>query len=212
VTINPGATVSLCEMSALDYFLMMGTGGLVDQCDFDGHDWLYDNFGAQTSGVTFRRSRFRHLSNTLRLGSNSVVDGCYMTAPTTTAAGAHVDGIEISGPATNVTIRDTIVDYPKGFTWGPTPQGGLTSALNITSDFGNIDGVLLQRCQFLGGAFLYVRETAGHTIRNVQFDDVVIDRTLYLDAQGRPLSIPNPACITLWNNVRDLAGNPIARP
>ena len=33
------------------------------------------------------------------------------------AAGAHVDGIEISGPCSKVVIRDTIVDYPKGFTW-----------------------------------------------------------------------------------------------
>lgn len=127
-----------------------------------------------SQNATLNRCLFERFDNAIRMEKNTTVAECLFRIPTQ-LAGAHVDGIELyaqNGNQSNMEIRDS------AFYMGPPNDwasgGGVTCAINCTSDYGDNDDIRIYRNLLLGGAYVaYLRDhpsTAGVNVpTNIEF-------------------------------------------
>jgi hypothetical protein len=144
------------------------TGGtvVVEHSEFDGLNTSTngDDIGATGDNLTVRSSRFVRLINAMRLGSNSVAEYNSISDPNTAYPPAHTDGIEVYS-GSHVVIRGNRIDISGG--------KGETGCVNIATDFGAIDDVLVEDNDLTGGTYsLYVRlQGEGDAVTNVRITD-----------------------------------------
>lgn len=136
---------------------------MVDHSEFEGLNTstMGDDSGIAGANVTARWSRFVRLVNGVNLSSNSLAEHNVIEQPNTAYAGAHSDGIEIYG-GSHVVVRSNRIDVRGG--------EGATGCVNIATDFGDIDDVVVEDNELTGGtASLYVRlQGQGESVTNVK--------------------------------------------
>lgn len=136
----------------------------IQHCLFDGFLQSNESTIAMDYGGTVRYCEFMNCPNPFRVGPNSTVEWNYIHAfpATTTEGGAHSDGVECyygtrnaqspAAPAPHIFIRNNYIDIKDA--------EGATGNVNLTNDFGIIDGVDVDGNWFMpGGTYsLYVRD------------------------------------------------------
>jgi hypothetical protein len=165
-----------CKFTVDSWWGILAEGGtiLVEHSLFDGTGVQDENFPLAMDGAhgTVRYSEFRNNTDNIRLGGNTLAEWNYIHAGKAHSGtgNAHSDGIEIynarrssgvTGPHT--IVRNNYIDI-KG-------SEGATGCVNITTDFGPVDGVRVEGNVFMpGGTYsLYVRlQTTSGPIKNVE--------------------------------------------
>jgi hypothetical protein len=163
---------------------MIGKGGYLvfEHCLVDGSSFNDVTFPLIIEGggsVTF--CEFRGNTDNARLSSNTSFRWNYIHTPKTNSANpAHADGIEIyygareadsqgrpapAAPAPHIVVENNYIDVGGA--------AGENASLNITSDFGPVDGVLVRGNTFLpGGNYAFYVRSDGYcgcgTASNVQ--------------------------------------------
>jgi hypothetical protein len=151
-----------------DYYHLLVDGGtvLVEHSEFDGMNTRSngDDLGATGANLTIRWSKFTRLINAMRLSSNSTAEHNLIAQPNDVYGPAHTDGIEVYG-GSHIVIRSNTIDIAGGI--------GETGCVNIATDFGNIDDVLVEDNDFTGGTYsFYARlQGQGDAISNIRVRD-----------------------------------------
>jgi hypothetical protein len=170
LTVNGGhVTIRNSSFNFDDYYHVLVNGGtvVIEHSEFDGMNTATngDDIGASGENLTVRWSRFTRLVNAMRLSSHSVAEHNVITDPNdrySDANGpAHTDGIEIY-EGSHIVVRSNNIDIVGGI--------GATGCVNITTDFGDIDDVLVEDNDFTGGTWsLYARlQGQGSSITNIR--------------------------------------------
>ena len=141
-------------------------------------------------GGWIRYSDLINVANPIRLGSNGHAEWNYLHAfPTTTAeGGAHSDGIEIyygarekGAPATgpHIFALNNYIDMGKA--------EGANSSINVTNDFGPVDGVRIEGNTMLAGGnyALYLRSDGYCGCGGNNRDIEVVNNRWFADAANR---------------------------
>ncbi|HEV7760134.1 MAG TPA: right-handed parallel beta-helix repeat-containing protein, partial [Acidimicrobiales bacterium] len=184
-----------------DWYHLYVTGGTVtvEHSEFDGLNTTThaDDIGVTGANVTVRSSRFVRLVNGLRLSSNSVAEGNVITQPNDAYGPAHGDGIEVYDGA-HVVIRSNVIDITGG--------SGATGCVNIATDFGDIDDVLVEDNDLTGGTYsLYARlQGDGDAISNIR----VVGNRWHTPHQYGTHSVDPTSSITEWS-ANTLDGHPV---
>jgi hypothetical protein len=184
-----------------DWYHLYVTGGTVtvDHSEFDGLDTTThaDDIGVTGANVTVRSSRFVRLVNGLRLSSNSVAEGNVITRPNDAYGPAHSDGIEVYDGA-HVVIRSNVIDITGG--------SGATGCVNIATDFGDIDDVLVEDNDLTGGTYsLYARlQGDGDAISGIR----VLGNRWHTPHQYGTHSVDPTSSIAEWS-ANTLDGQPV---
>ena len=178
IRIDPSSTVRItftnCKIAVSNSdagYGMIGKGGTLTfiHCLIDGTEYGDYTFPLILEGPgtqTVRFTEFVGNTDNVRSGSGFDFQWNYIHDPkrSTATGGAHSDGIEVYYGGGQKTIAHNYISMDGA-------EGG-TSSVNLTADFGTIDGVTISDNNFLpgGGYSLYVR-TDGYcgcgTIRNV---------------------------------------------
>ncbi|MGI8685675.1 MAG: hypothetical protein ACR2MO_11425 [Acidimicrobiales bacterium] len=153
-----------CKFRIADTQMVLGQGGrlTIEHSLFDGALTGNEPALVLEGGGVVRYSEFVNDTDHIRLGSNSTAEWNWIHQPmaVTSEGNAHGDGIEVyyakrengspaSGP--HVFVRNNYIAI--------SGAEGANSALNITNDFGPIDGVRVEGNTFMngGGYALYIR-------------------------------------------------------
>lgn len=168
-----------CKFRIADNEMVLGQGGrlTIEHSLFDGA--LTGNEPALIieGGGVVRYSEFINDTDHIRLGSNSIAEWNWIHQPlqVTAAGDAHGDGIEVyyaarengapqTGP--HVIVRNNYIAI--------AGAEGANSAVNVTNDFGTVDGVRVEGNTFMngGGYSLYLRSDGscrcGGDSRNIE--------------------------------------------
>lgn len=202
LTIEGGdVTIRNSSFAFDDWYHLYVTGGtvVVEHSEFDGMNTTThgDDIGATGDNLTVRSSRFVRLVNGMRLGNNSVAEGNTISEPNTAYGPAHTDGIEVYS-GSHVVIRGNTIDITGG--------RGETGCVNIATDFGNIDDVLVEDNDFTGGTYsLYVRlQGEGESVTNVQ----ILSNRFHTPHIYGTHSLDPVSAITTWST-NTLNGSPL---
>jgi hypothetical protein len=204
LTVEGGnVTIRNCLFEFEDWYHLWARGGTVtvEHSEFDGLNTSTtgDDNGITGGNLTIRWSVFRNLVNGINLdGDNSLVEHNAIGHPNTAYGPAHSDGIEVYGGA-HIVIRSNKIDIVGAI--------GETGAVNIATDFGNIDDVTVEDNDLTGGtATLYVRlQGQGESLTNVKVrNNRFHSPHIYFTHSVDPLS-----AITQWTG-NTLDGAPLA--
>jgi hypothetical protein len=182
IRVNAGANVTFTNCKfvvnvADSGYGMLGKAGYITciHCLFDGTSFGNYTFGIiAEGGGLIRYGEFVGLSDNIRLGSRTTVEWNWIHAPkTSTAEPAHGDGLEVyygARPAgwvgPHIIVANNYFDI-----YG---VAGENSSLNVTNDFGPIDGVRIEGNTFMpGGNYsLYLRGdgycSCGGPLQNIE--------------------------------------------
>jgi hypothetical protein len=174
-------------------------------------------------GGWIRLSEIINVANPIRIGSNTRAEWNYLHAfPTQTSeGGAHSDGIEVYYAARPAGFVGPHVFVSNNYITMGNAEGG-TGSINVTNDFGPVDGVRIEGNTMLpGGTYaLYLRGDGycgcGGDNRNIE----VVNNRWFGDAQRRwggyygTHSYNPPRGVTVWsgNTLRKADGTTVTIP
>lgn len=172
-------------------------GTQVEDVEIDGRGFT-GSVGVSGSSLTLRRADIHDVGDGVRVGSNSLYEQNFIH-DLAIGGGSHNDGMQVAGPATNVTIRgNTIVHVRRQ-----------TSAIIVKADRGPISDVLIEGNRLNGGTYtLYVYSTPEHVTR----DATVRHNRLGRDHVYGPIATKDPQGLRWEGNVWLDTGEPIPPP
>ena len=216
-TSTANVTFRNCKFASTSEYAILGQGGrlTIEHCLFDGtaSGTIANHPLVIEGGGSVRFSEFVHNSDNIRLAEQTLAEWNYIHAAKQNAPGAHSDGLEIyygARPAgvvgPHVIVRNNYIDIGGSV--------GATGNVNITTDFGPVDGVRVEGNTFMpGGSFsLYVRlQTTSGPIRNVE----IVNNRWFGDSEDRfggywgTHSVDPRSAISAWsgNTLRNVDGS-----
>jgi hypothetical protein len=176
------------------------TGVVVEDVEIDGQEGCDAGLGGlEGSAFTARRVNIHGCADGVKAGNDTLIEGSWIhdmrvvaPGPDGRPEGSHNDGVQVSGPLHNLTIR------------GNNFQNvGTNSSIQAKNDFGGgIDGLLIEGNWMEGGGYaLYVWDSSQVTVRDNRFRRNA--------AYGIASLLHNPGPLVQSGNVWDDDGRPV---
>ncbi|MDP8962193.1 MAG: right-handed parallel beta-helix repeat-containing protein [Actinomycetota bacterium] len=156
------------------------------------------SIGVSGAYLTLRRSNIHGVGDGVRVGSNSLYEGNFIH-DLAIGDGSHNDGMQVTGAATNATIRgNTIVHVRRQ-----------TSAIIVKADQGPIRDILIEGNWLNGGTYtLYAYSTQQHDTQDV----TVRHNRFGRDHVYGAVATKNPQGLRWEGNVWDDTEQPVPPP